>query len=404
MSKLLDAIKRKYRTPREAIEALGLDSRDLDADLMAGDSANSAAVGKNRKESGMSIKSKAALLTCLGLASLLRPKLAQDAALDLRPILKGITADNFSGSKPAILRRLQVALKGKLAKDASIGEVAELLDLIDSHGSEGHDDDVPEPLGKSAEKVGAKFAEPDVMDADPLAEVEGFLADKLDESDLKAVMEMLKGGGMHEHGGEDETAETEQERRDNAEEWRRGAKRDVKGVKTATDDEGHAESGAQLKKLGAATGEDDEEEYEEAKRAGPGAQDNPPPFKGMPKPGGKLSGDRGITKAALDSSIAAAVKAERQTQRDIRDAERLVQPWVGQLNMSFDSAEQVYRQALKMLGVKADGIHASALKTILDMQPLPGAKRIAAKASAMDAANIGSFHDRFPEIRRIRLT
>src|SRR6266852_4068188 len=130
MSKLLEALKRKYRNPREAIVALGLDSRDLEADLMAGDSAmegdsaNDAVVGSTSKENDdMAIKSRTALLTTLGLASLLRPKLAQDATLDLRPILKGVTAENFGSRKKTIFHDLKKSLKGKLAKDASIGEV-----------------------------------------------------------------------------------------------------------------------------------------------------------------------------------------------------------------------------------------------------------------------------------------
>lgn len=87
----------------------------------------------------------------------------------------------------------------------------------------------------------------------------------------------------------------------------------------------------------------------------------------------------GMDKKAMDAAIAAAANAATEKAlrigREIRDAEREVRPYVGDLTMSFDSAEGVYRQALAQLGVaEAKTIHASALKTILSMQPKAGAR------------------------------
>ena len=104
---------------------------------------------------------------------------------------------------------------------------------------------------------------------------------------------------------------------------------------------------------------------------------------------------------AVETKIAAAVKvaADQATkvQRDIRDAERDVRPWVGELSMSFDSGEQVYRHALKMLKVDgAEEVPAAALKTILKLVPQPGARPAREDVPAMDAAAAKSLAERYP--------
>lgn len=107
-----------------------------------------------------------------------------------------------------------------------------------------------------------------------------------------------------------------------------------------------------------------------------------------------------IKKPAMDAAIAVAVKAATEgaakTQSEIRDAERAVRPYVGDLAMAHDSAEAVYATALTTLGVKVEGIHASALPAILAAQPIPGAKTTVVNRVAMDSAATKSFHERFP--------
>ena len=63
----------------------------------------------------------------------LRPKLAQDAKLDLTPVLKGVTQANWATSKPAIFAAIKkLAIDGKLlAKDADIEDIVQLLDSLD---------------------------------------------------------------------------------------------------------------------------------------------------------------------------------------------------------------------------------------------------------------------------------
>ena len=119
-----------------------------------------------------------------------------------------------------------------------------------------------------------------------------------------------------------------------------------------------------------------------------------------------------VDKPAMDAAIAKAVADTEATvtaritksQREIRDAERKVRPYVGELAIACDSAEAVYRAALTALGLgdKIKDVHASALPTILEMQPLPD-RRPKAPSVAMDAAGAKSFAERFPDANRIKL-
>ena len=114
-----------------------------------------------------------------------------------------------------------------------------------------------------------------------------------------------------------------------------------------------------------------------------------------------------VTKPAMDEAITAAVRKATadatKTQRDIREAERAVRPYVGDLVMAHDSAEDVYRTALTTLGVKVDGVHASALPTILSMQPKAGdAPKRQAAPIAQDAAAAKDYEARFPNANRLK--
>jgi hypothetical protein len=118
---------------------------------------------------------------------------------------------------------------------------------------------------------------------------------------------------------------------------------------------------------------------------------------------------------AMDERIQAEVKkgmkiaADEATriQHEIRDAERAVRPYVGELTIAFDSAEEVYRTALRaMPGVDqkaVDGVHASALKVILEMQPKPGtqARNVGVSHLAQDSNGRNSFFEMFPDAAKI---
>src|SRR5262249_20752731 len=79
------------------------------------------------------------------LQGFLRDKLALDAKVNVRPIIKDITAKNFAASKLRIFRAVKQACDGKLAADASIEELAELLDVLEAHPDAIDADPPPQP-------------------------------------------------------------------------------------------------------------------------------------------------------------------------------------------------------------------------------------------------------------------
>jgi hypothetical protein len=130
-------------------------------------------------------------------------------------------------------------------------------------------------------------------------------------------------------------------------------------------------------------------------------KDTPPPFKGMPKPGGKM-----VTQDAMNAAIKSATDAIKKNARAVREAERTVKPWTGDLAMAFDTAEDVYRAALKMVGVEgADKLHPDALLPVLKAQPVPGSRRHESASTdiAMDEASVDDYADAFPDATRIGL-
>lgn len=119
-----------------------------------------------------------AVSTALGLA--LKPRLAQDAQIDIRPLVEKITAKNWKASKPKLLAALKLATDGKLAADADIADVVGMLDMLDEVAEEA---DMVEAAVSATpvEEVNA------VVDADPLAWLEGKLSPE-EMTKLKAMM------------------------------------------------------------------------------------------------------------------------------------------------------------------------------------------------------------------------
>ena len=378
MSKLLEAFKKKFKTPQEAIKALGMDESLLEAESIVGDSKENLTM-KNK----LTRKAGLALLTT---AAILRPKLAQDATINLTKIFKEAEGKTFADKVPNILKGIKAGTKGLLAKDESLGEVAHFLDMI--RGAEGEQEDVedeplPEEVEDAAEEVGEHFAEPDTMDAEPMAEVESLLKGKLTDEDLEKCMAMLRGG---EGGTMDEDPKLKE----------LGAA-DVEPKQLEKDDK-KTSTQADLEK----------DPLTKDKKAKDSAKDEPPPFKGKPKVGGGMDEEvKYMTKPAMDAALKKVAEDTRRAvmtnQHEIRAAEKRVRPWVGELSGAFDSADEVLAAALKSLGVKGiDKVHPSAYPHILEAQPLPGARKQGEPRVAMDEATVQSFADRFPNAARIQ--
>ena len=110
---------------------------------------------------------------------------------------------------------------------------------------------------------------------------------------------------------------------------------------------------------------------------------------------------------AVTKAIDDAVAAERENQRGIRAALRVTRPLVGELAMdSFETPEDVYKEALGVLKIDVKGVHPSAYKTILERESTRGkdTRRSSRREEeyAQDAADGDSFDKMFPEAARIR--
>ena len=105
-------------------------------------------------------------------------------------------------------------------------------------------------------------------------------------------------------------------------------------------------------------------------------------------------------KAAMDAAMKATEIATVKRMNAVRDAERAVKPYVGELAMSFDSAAAVYRHALNAIGVDVKDVHSSALPAILKMAPKPSVRP---ELVAQDGKTVAkSFEERHPYAASVR--
>ncbi len=272
----------------------------------------------------------------------LMPKLAMDAkggipAIDLTPVLKDITSGNFKARRGQLITAIKSATAGKLAMDAKL-------------------DDLPAFLG--------------AFDAEEPDEDDKKKADDEDEDEkAKAKAE-----------DEDEEEEEEEEKR------KKAAKDEFLKKKLSAEDK------AAYDAL-----DDDEDDDEEEKRAmskdrkakDRKARDEDPKMK-----------PETVTKPAMDAAIAQTEKRVAARFRAIREAEKAVAPYVGDLGMAFDSAEEVYRHALEANDVDTRGIDPSAFPAMLKLVPPPGSKHKTTDF-AMDAAASDSFITMYPDASRL---
>jgi hypothetical protein len=118
-----------------------------------------------------------------------------------------------------------------------------------------------------------------------------------------------------------------------------------------------------------------------------------------------------VSKPAMDEAIKTAVAqataSALKVASDIREAERDVRPYVGELTIAMDSAASVYRGALKVLGDKeVDTVFKDAtapmLAAVLHRYPKAGEKAPRTPKLAMDAASVKGTAERYPELSKIR--
>lgn len=122
--------------------------------------------------------------------------------------------------------------------------------------------------------------------------------------------------------------------------------------------------------------------------------------------------DKAKSEKAMDEQIAKSVKTEvdkavdteRKRSKDAAEARQFVEPWVGKVSLAHDSAEDIYRTTLGMLGVKHEAVReGAALKILVEAQQKPNQRRQQADSFASDAAppEGKAFSDMFPGAERI---
>lgn len=276
------------------------------------------------------------------------PKLAQDATLDLSPILKDVTAKNLKAKVPEIVAAVTKA--AKLATDQNIDGLNKVILACDvTKIEEGCDEDPNSGLPMSAAEMKKKDAK-DKKAKDKKAKDEGgekakeFLKEKLSAEDMKAYDDM-----MGEVDGEDEEEDDDDDEK-----------------KRAKENSAGKEGGG---------GEDEEPDDKEPK----------------------------VSKKAMDAAIDVAVKtatknattAALKTANEISQAREFAADWVGKLGMDAVCATDVYKVALDHLKVDVKDVHPSAFRKILELQPKPGSENRQRRLAEDSAANASGFDSRW---------
>jgi hypothetical protein len=362
MTALGEALRKRFRTPAEAVTALGLDAAIL------------------TQETQTVALSPQALMARRVLQNYLRPRLAQDARVDYDAILSGVTEKNWNPSE--IARSVKQRVRSKLAQDADLTEIAKALAAVaptlagvdpggdpvvaavpPEVGGMSPQDVLPDalPVAMTPPNAGVPPVAPVAPVVPPVAappkakdagECESWLAQAY--PDIAAEWQSKGGGGAP---APSDSAQDEDEEDIN----KPAADRTTGGANRARGKRG-------------VTGDNE------------GPQMQPPDTKTPSIPG-------------MDE----AIKRERENQREIQKAQREVRPWVGDfaLDMAFDTPADVYKKSLEILRVPTEGVHPTAFRPILQAQPKPGVTRSVPRPVAQDAGkgNGEGFLDRFPEAR-----
>jgi hypothetical protein len=219
------------------------------------------------------------------LAPYVKSKLAFDQSIDLRPLFTGVTARTWDEDKCKILKGIQRACKGRLARDASIGSVAELLDLISDVVTEDEavEQGVHNTMIKTA-RVKAKDgswgnraserseSEFNGSQDDVVSSVEEFLKGKLLDEEIEQVCELLRGNSNDNY---DEDLDDDSDDREEENNPDRDPNEDDEIDRSR--ETSPNEYQRQIRKA--------VDNPPNMRRAG---RDEPPPFKGRPKVGGGM--------------------------------------------------------------------------------------------------------------------
>jgi hypothetical protein len=318
--------------------------------------------------------SPAALVTRTALFTAIAPRLAKDAKINYNAIVNGITSKNYNARRNQIFAAATLACDGKLAKDADIQDLANLLDAL-SPDVENADQMSLDPNAGSPMAGAPIEGAPDGEPEDTLAKIKQYLEQQGVSPEIIDNLDAFM--------AEPSAPPPDQ---------------------PATPPNGNGDvADCNDEDLPPPTGMDEEDDEEDK------GEDEviPSEQKGLDEmvPSEQKGLDKAfVSKDEMQKAIRTAHDAAINTQRRIRAAERTVRPWVG--DVAMDSARNeydVYRTALKALGRKdVDKLHHDALLPILENTPKPSANRPSPRVAA-DSAPEQSFAERFPFMDSIRI-
>ncbi len=301
-------------------------------------------------------------------------KMAKDQALpDLTRVLAG------RPTTAVIVNRITRATQGRLAADASLEDLSKVLDALkpgpdDAMAAPGEPapemlpDQDPPPLDPGPidpENTNAPAEDDDIEE-----KVRELLMGKLDDADLEMLLKLIR---------PEETSEEPPQPIDQS----------------------------------------DAPPVDAGSSAPPPKDDDPAKDNGLPRPGGAMDRrqahdqhkEKPVDKVAMDAAIRVAseravLNAISQTTARLNaraDAERFVRPWIGEVALAMDTADDVYRLALDTLGVVTKDVHPSAFKAMLALVPKPGDALSRPARLAHDAATVAALETRFPDLKNARV-
>jgi hypothetical protein len=313
----------------------------------------------------------AAMVARSALFTYLKPRLAQDAKIDWDSLVKGVSSRNYQQKRSGILLSVKTATKGRLAQDADIMDLANLLDALSPAAEQADQMMQTEPNSGPPMAAGPPKEGQDDEKTDVVAKIKAYLQQEGVSPEILQNLDAF----LAEEGNPAPSLEGQ------------GGDQALPPVPATSGDENELEDCVS----------DQEETEEERKRREAEDEVNP------------SEQSEPVTKTAMDAAIRTAVAKAQQNaianQRAIRQAERTVRLWVGDLAMDAASPSEVYRTTLKLLGMdaaKVDKLHPDALLPILEAQPKPGIRKAVTRVAA-DAAPAGSFLERFPLARNITI-
>ena len=279
---------------------------------------------------------KGALATCIA------PRLATDSAVkpgELNALMRGLPAKKtFTDSIPDILSAVDKTFKSRLAKDADLEDLPEILEALKS-AAEEEENEEGEDKFKAGDEEGEELPE-------------GSMDDDNDDDDEKEghpgvkLMKMLSGYDIP-------TEDLEQ----------------MNGLITALS---KGKEGDKMK-------------------------DEFPPKKDAEKRGGKREETPGaVTKEAMDAAFKTHEKQTREKFAALFAAADRVAPILGKVDtLAFDSADGILKLALDRLEVDTKGVHPSAYGRLLDMAQT-STRQPVRPSMAVDAKDLTDFNTMYP--------